>query len=97
MILTIFLSFYPALQNGFVNWDDDKLLVENIRYRGLGWDHIHWMFTTFHMGHYQPLTWLSFALDYFLGDTAFVYHFTSLVLHTANTVLVYFGLIGYFP
>ena len=49
------------------------------------------MFTTFHMGHYQPLSWLSFAVDYSIwGMNPFGYHLTNLLLHGANAVLFYF-------
>jgi len=83
--------FYPALRNQFVNWDDYELLVDNIRYRGLGWAQLRWMFSTFHTGHYQPLSWLTFALDYLIwGMDPFGYHLTNLVLHAANAALFYF-------
>src|SRR5437867_1807987 len=85
-----FLVFLPALQNGFVNWDDDKFLLNNPNYRGLSWTELHWMFTTFHMGHYQPLSWMTLGLDYLLwGMNPFGYHLTSLLLHAANAVLFY--------
>src|ERR1041384_7292927 len=49
------------------------------------------MFTTFLMGHYQPLTWVTLGLDYVIwGMNPFGYHLTNLVLHAANTVLFYF-------
>src|ERR1044071_6585927 len=54
------IAFLPALRNGFVNWDDEMMLVDNLGYRGMGWSELKWMFTTFYMGHYQPLSWLSF-------------------------------------
>jgi protein O-mannosyl-transferase len=83
-------AFIPAIQNGFVNWDDDHMIYENPFYRGLGWTQISWMFTTFHMGHYQPLSWLSLGLDYLVWEMeAFGYHLTSLVLHAGNAVLFY--------
>ncbi len=48
------------------------------------------MFTTVHMGHYIPLTWLTFGLDYVVwGMDPFGYHLTNLLLHAANAVLVY--------
>lgn len=84
------VAFYPSLLNDFVNWDDDKILYDNPYYRGLGWTQIKWMFSTFLMGHYQPLTWLSFGLDYQLwGMAPFGYHLTSLLLHALNAVLFY--------
>ena len=48
--------FLPALHNQFVNWDDDRNFLDNPDYRGLGWSHLRWMWTTIHMGHYIPLT-----------------------------------------
>jgi hypothetical protein len=49
------------------------------------------MFTTFHMGYYQPLSWLSLGLDYAVwGMAPFGYHLTNLLLHAANGVVFYF-------
>jgi tetratricopeptide (TPR) repeat protein len=85
-----FLVFSPALLNGFVDWDDHINLTENPGYRGLGWSHIRWMFTTALMGHYIPVTWLSFGLDYTLwGMNPFGYHLTNNLVHAANTALFY--------
>ena len=89
--LITFVVFSPALRNGFVNWDDLETLVENQNFRGLTWSHLRWMFTTFHMGHYQPLSWVTFGLDYLRwGMDAFGYHLTNILLHSANAVLFYF-------
>ena len=85
------LFFSGSLQNGFVNWDDDVNLLLNPNYRGLGWQQLKWMFTTFYMGHYQPLSWLSLALDHALwGMDPKGYHLTGLLLHAANAAVFYF-------
>ena len=84
------LVFSPALLNGFVDWDDHVNLLENPGYRGLGWTHIRWMFSSTLMGHYIPVTWLSFGLDYTLwGMNPFGYHLTNNLIHAANTALFY--------
>ena len=89
--LATLLVFLPALGNQFVNWDDEVNLVSNPRFRGLGWDQLRWMFSNSLGGHYIPVTWLSFALDYVLwGMRPAGYHATSVVLHTANAILFYF-------
>ncbi len=86
-----FVVFSPALRNNFVNWDDYKNIVENPHYRGLGWTNVRWMFTTFHMGPYQPLSWLTLAFDYILwGLNPFGYHLTNLLLHAATAVVFFF-------
>ncbi|HJQ82983.1 MAG TPA: tetratricopeptide repeat protein [Candidatus Binatia bacterium] len=82
--------FAPALSNGFVHWDDDLLLLDNPHWRGLGPTQLRWMLTTAHGGHYEPLTWLSFALDHAVwGMDPRGYHLTNVLLHAANAALVY--------
>ncbi len=84
------VAFLPALRNGFVSFDDDKNFLDNPNFRGLGPAQLHWMWTTFHMGHYVPLSWMTLGLDYTLwGMNPLGYHLTSLLLHAANAVLVY--------
>src|SRR2546425_1173250 len=88
--LVTFVPFLPTLDNQFVNWDDDDNLVENPHYRGLGWTHLRWMWTTSHIGHYAPLTWMTFGLDYLLwGMNPVGYHLTNLLLHAANAAVFY--------
>ncbi|HEY7317564.1 MAG TPA: tetratricopeptide repeat protein [Candidatus Binatia bacterium] len=85
------IVFSPTLRNGFVNWDDYENIVNNPHYRGLGWDQLLWMFTTFHHSLYRPLTWVSLGLDYILwGTNPTGYHLTSILLHAANAVLLFF-------
>lgn len=89
--LITFVVFSPALQNGFVNWDDYENIVNNPHYRGLGWSQLRWMFTTFHHSLYRPLTWISLGLDYiFWGMNPLGYHLTSVLLHAANAVLFFY-------
>jgi tetratricopeptide (TPR) repeat protein len=83
-------AFFPVLGAEFVNWDDDKLIEQNELYRGLGWTHLRWMFTTFDGGHYHPLTWLTFALDHCLWKLdPRGYHLTNLILHAAAAVVFF--------
>src|SRR5437870_8764646 len=85
-----FAAFLPALQNQFVSWDDAENFLDNPHYRGLGWTHLRWMWTT-HLGHYIPLTWMTLGLDYLLwGMNPVGYHLTNLLLHAANAVVVFF-------
>lgn len=95
--IIIFIVFLPSLENGFVNWDDDVSFLNNPYYRGLGWEQLKWMWTSPFFGHYVPLTWMTYGLDYILwGMDPFGYHFTSLVLHTLNGVIFYFLVIQLF-
>ncbi len=88
--LATLAAFWPALGNGWVNWDDDIYLLNNPGFRGLGWENIRWMLTNQLSSHYQPLAWLSYALDYQVwGLDPRGYHLTSLLLHILNAILVY--------
>src|SRR3989442_8835176 len=90
IVLAVVAVFAVGLRNEFVQWDDQVNLVENPHFRGLAPRHLAWMLTTTLMGHYIPVTWVSFGLDYVLwGMQPAGYHFTNLVLHAANAVLVY--------
>jgi tetratricopeptide (TPR) repeat protein len=83
LLALVWVAFAPALEAGILRFDDDQLLVLNARYRGLGKGELGWMLSTPHLGHYQPLTWVSFALDWSAAgelDPAAL-HRTNLWLH----------------
>lgn len=87
----VVVAFAGAINNQLVNWDDLQNLVLNEAYRGLGADQIAWAFTTTHGGHYQPLSWLSFSLDWAMWNGRPVgFHLTNIVLHAATAILLYF-------
>jgi Flp pilus assembly protein TadD len=86
----VWVAFSPILSNGFVDWDDPQWILSNHAFRGLGWDQIHFAFTTFKGGVYQPLGWLVQSLTYELyGLDARGYHLLSLVIHVVNAVLLH--------
>ncbi|HMB35924.1 MAG TPA: tetratricopeptide repeat protein [Methylomirabilota bacterium] len=84
------LAFLPALGGGFIDWDDGSLLLRNPWYRGLGLANLAWMFSTVRMGHWMPLNWLSFGLDYVIwGMNPLGYHLTNVALHAAAAAVLY--------
>lgn len=84
------LVFMPALAGGFIDWDDGSLLLRNPWYRGLAPVNLAWMFTTARMGHWMPVNWMSFGLDYVLwGMRPLGYHLTNVLLHAAAASLLY--------
>jgi hypothetical protein len=88
--LVTFLVFSGSLRAGLVDLDDFPLLRDNPAYRGLSPEHLKWMFTTTLMGHYQPLTWVSFAIDHAIAGTDWRwYHFTNVLIHSVNAALVF--------
>lgn len=89
-LLVVTAAFSLAPQWGFQQWDDVPLLVDNSAYRGFAWWNLQWMFSTNLLGHYMPLTWITYGLDYLLwGLRPSGYHLTNIALHAANVALVY--------
>jgi tetratricopeptide (TPR) repeat protein len=85
-----FLACLPALDAGFVNWDDPANILDNEAYRGLGWTQITWMFTTTRMAVYTPLAWVSLGINYVLGGMdPWGYHLGNLLIHAGNTALYF--------
>ncbi len=84
------IVFLPAGRHGFVNWDDESYFLSNTAYRGLGGKNFAWFFTTTYMGHYQPLNWLSYAIDYSIsGLNPGRLHLTQALLHGVAALLFF--------
>lgn len=90
MVATLAL-YNPVNRHPFVNYDDDRYITENPHvHNGLTWRTITWAFTATEQGNWHPLTWLSHALDYQLfHQNPAGHHFTSLLIHAANAVLLF--------
>ena len=89
VFIFVFIAFIPSLFNGYVNWDDSPVLLYNEFVRGLSLENIKWMFTTFYMSHYQPLSWLSLAIDYDIWQyNPLGYHLTNILLHAFSSALL---------
>src|SRR4030042_6094437 len=87
-LITI-LVYLPALQNRFVTWDDQVYVYENPHIQHIDFEFLKWIFTTFHISNWHPLTWLSHAIDYAIwGLNPMGHHLTSIIFHGLNTFLV---------
>lgn len=89
-------AFLPSWKADWVNWDDPPNFLVNYRWRGFSAENVRWMTTSFHLGHWHPLTWFTFALDWTRGTldehgvpVARTYHQTSIVLHALGAVLLF--------
>lgn len=87
----MFAAFWPALGADFVNWDDHDAIVGNAALHGLSLEHLRWMFTTTFTGPYQPLSWLTLAIDGSLWgfDDPHAFHRTNVVLHALTALAVF--------
>ena len=85
-----FLVFSPVLDNEFLKYDDDVYVYDNANIQSLQAVNVAWMFARPYYRSYTPLALLSHAVDYRLwGNNPWGHHLTSLLLHCANTVLVF--------
>ena len=89
-LLTLAL-YWRAFHYPFITYDDRLYVSENPHVLGgLKWSNIAWAFTAWHTGNWHPLTWLSLMLDAQLfGNNAGGYHLTNVLLHVANSALVF--------
>ena len=86
--------FLPAARFEFITYDDPLYVSDNAHVLGgVRWANIQWAFTTWHTGNWHPFTWLSLMVDAQLfGNNVGGYHLTNVVLHAANTVLIFVAL-----
>src|SRR6185436_17575793 len=88
VLFLTYLVYMPSLDNDFTNWDDNYYVLENpvVAHPTLGS-----LVTTPLGGNYHPLTMASLAFNYAIsGPRPFSYHWLNLLLHVANTALVFF-------
>lgn len=86
----IFIVFSPCLKNGFVNWDDDKYIINNPVIQSASLMSLKKIFTSFVIQNYHPITLLSYLFEYhFFKLNPFYYHLTNLILHLLNCSLVF--------
>jgi Tfp pilus assembly protein PilF len=92
LLAVVTLALYnPVNRHPFVNYDDDRYVTENPHIRqGLTSDTFTWALTSTEQANWHPLTWMSHALDvslYRLNPVG--HHFTSILLHAVNVVLLF--------
>jgi Tfp pilus assembly protein PilF len=88
---TTLLLFLPLTTYDFINYDDRNYVTENAQVKaGLSWQGVIWALTTTSAANWHPLTWLSHMSDcQFFGLRPGAHHTTSVVLHMANSVLLF--------
>ena len=91
LFLSVVVLYWPVGRFGFVEIDDGLYVTENRHVRtGLSAANIRWAFFNGEAFLWHPLTWLSHMLDCQLyGLAPGGHHITSVLLHAANTVLVF--------
>jgi len=96
LAVLVFAAFAPVLRNGFVGYDDPDYVTSNPHVNtGLTGLNVAWAFTAVHANNWHPLTWISHQADWTLyGSNARGHHLSSVMLHIANTLLLFLWLSG---
>ena len=87
-------AYWPVSKLGFINFDDPDYVSANPQVQaGLTMQSVRWAFTSLYASNWHPLTWLSHMLDcQIYGLRPGGHHVTNLLLHIANSLLL-FGLL----
>ena len=94
---TITLGIYAqVIGHQFITLDDPTYIRENpMVNRGVTLAGLTWAFTTFYAANWHPLTWIAHMIDSQLfGMNAGGHLVVNAVIHTANTLLLFWLLLG---
>jgi Flp pilus assembly protein TadD len=97
VLLLVLLTLLPAVtfwsvrSDAFITYDDPEYVPGNpVVGQGMTWSGMRWAFTTGTGANWFPLTWLSHMTDVSLfGMDPSGHHTTNLLLHVANTLLLF--------
>jgi tetratricopeptide (TPR) repeat protein len=96
LILFVFTFglYIPVLNYKFVKYDDCDYVTDNFHIQqGLNRQSLKWAFTTCRQANWHPVTWISHIIDFQLfGLRAGPHHLVNVLLHCANTVLLFLAL-----
>ena len=86
-----FFVYAQTWRFGFITVDDPFYVTENPHIQqGLSVQGLTWSFTAIHDSNWIPLTWLSLMLDTSIyGVRPGGYHLTNVLLHVANSLLLF--------
>lgn len=96
LALGTILLYAPALQNGFVNYDDPDYVTHNAHVlRGTTWANVKWAFGTDNpAANWHPVTWISHMLDVqFFGLNPFFHHLNNVLFQAVDVVLLFLILV----
>ena len=84
-------TFIRVLWADFLSYDDPFYVTANpLVLGGLSWSSLAGAWTSFDCANWHPATWISLMLDYQLyGLQPWGFHLTNLLLHVANTLLLF--------
>ncbi|HNW89788.1 MAG TPA: tetratricopeptide repeat protein [Bacteroidales bacterium] len=90
VLLATLAIYFKAIRFEFLIWDDNMYINLNERIKELSWENVKMMFSEFYFGNYHPITTLTYAIEHkIVGDGPGLYHFTNILMHAMNALLVF--------
>jgi predicted negative regulator of RcsB-dependent stress response len=91
LIILTLVIYWPVQDYEFINYDDQLYVTDIYSQKNtITIRDISDAFTDFHTGNWHPLTTMSHMLDWQLfGEKAGGHHWTSVIIHIFNTVLLF--------
>ncbi|MBI9089878.1 MAG: tetratricopeptide repeat protein [Desulfobacterium sp.] len=99
IILVLAVAVYAnSIGNGFSNWDDPDLIVENRSITTMTYENIKTIFTPKSGATFQPVRLLSYMIDYYFWELdPRGYHFHNIILHSMAGMLLFLSLLRMIP
>jgi protein O-mannosyl-transferase len=94
LALVTLLVYVPVFQAQFISYDDPNYVTANPHVlSGITLANLRWAFVTNHAANWHPVTWISLMLNsQYFGSSAGAFHAVNLLLHVANTLLLFLWL-----
>ena len=91
LVIATLATYWQVMNYPFVNFDDYSYILNNhFVQKGFTWEGIFWAFSFKSLTYWHPVVWLSHMLDYHIyGLIPGMHHTVSLILHIANSLLVF--------
>lgn len=88
-LIAVFLAFLPVLNSDFVNFDDQRIIINNPVVTGTPHAFVDFFTSGLFNAHYKPITYMSWYLEYKVwGLNPTVFHLNNLILHMLNVLLL---------
>src|SRR6266516_6437307 len=95
LALVTLLVYEPVFHAQFIGLDDPDYVTGNPHVlSGITLANLRWAFVTNHAGNWHPVTWISLMLNsQYFGSGAGAFHAVNLLLHVANTLVLFLWLL----
>lgn len=94
LALVTLLVYEPVFHAQFIGFDDPDYVTGNPHVlSGITLANLRWAFVTNHADNWHPVTWISLMLNsQYFGSGAGAFHAVNLLLHVANTLVLFLWL-----